>query len=99
MNLEFNKNDDAMRLAIGAMKHKHDQISLGGGKKTIEKNREKGKLTPRERIQYLIDKDSKFSEIGSFAGYDMYPEEGGCPAGGTVGGLGYICLLYTSRCV
>lgn len=91
MNLEFNKNDDAMRLAIGAMKHKHDQISLGGGKKTIEKNREKGKLTPRERIQYLIDKDSTFSEIGSFAGYDMYPEEGGCPAGGTVGGLGYIC--------
>jgi acetyl-CoA carboxylase carboxyltransferase component len=77
MNLEFNKNDDAMRLAIGAMKHKHDQISLGGGKKTIEKNREKGKLTPRERIQYLIDKDSKFSEIGSFAGYDMYAEEGG----------------------
>jgi 3-methylcrotonyl-CoA carboxylase beta subunit len=90
MNLEFNKNDDAMRLAIGAMKHKHDQISLGGGKKTIEKNREKGKLTPRERIQYLIDKDTKFSEIGSFAGYDMYPDEGGCPAGGTVGGLGYI---------
>lgn len=100
MNLEFNKNDDAMRLAIGAMKHKHDQISLGGGKKTIEKNREKGKLTPRERIQYLIDKDSKFSEIGSFAGYDMYPEEGGCPAGGTVGGLGYIngrqCMIIAN---
>jgi 3-methylcrotonyl-CoA carboxylase beta subunit len=100
MNLEFNKNDDAMRLAIGAMKHKHDQISLGGGKKTIEKNREKGKLTPRERIQYLIDKDSKFSEIGSFAGYDMYTEEGGCPAGGTVGGLGYIsgrqCMIIAN---
>jgi 3-methylcrotonyl-CoA carboxylase beta subunit len=100
MNLEFNKNDDAMRLAIGAMKHKHDQISLGGGKKTIEKNREKGKLTPRERIQYLIDKDSKFSEIGSFAGYDMYAEEGGCPAGGTVGGLGYIsgrqCMIIAN---
>ena len=100
MNLEFNKNDDAMRLAIGAMKHKHDQISLGGGKKTIEKNREKGKLTPRERIQYLIDKDTKFSEIGSFAGYDMYPDEGGCPAGGTVGGLGYIsgrqCMIIAN---
>ncbi|MES2477605.1 MAG: carboxyl transferase domain-containing protein [Bacteroidota bacterium] len=100
MNLEFNKNDDAMRLAIGAMKHKHDQISLGGGKKTIEKNREKGKLTPRERIQYLIDKDTIFSEIGSFAGYDMYPEEGGCPAGGTVGGLGYVsgrqCMIIAN---
>lgn len=89
-----------MRLAIGAMKHKHDQISLGGGKKTIEKNREKGKLTPRERIQYLIDKDTKFTEIGSFAGYEMYPEEGGCPAGGTVGGLGYIsgrqCMIIAN---
>ncbi|MFA6152899.1 MAG: carboxyl transferase domain-containing protein [Chitinophagaceae bacterium] len=90
MNLEFNKNEDAMRLAIGAMKHKHDQISLGGGKKTMDKNREKGKLSPRERIQYLIDKDTVFTEIGSFAGYDMYPEQGGCPAGGTVGGLGYV---------
>lgn len=100
MNLEFNKNDDAMRLAIGAMKHKHDQISLGGGKKTIDKNREKGKLTPRERIQYLIDKDTKFTEIGSFAGYEMYPEEGGCPAGGTVGGLGYVsgrqCMIIAN---
>lgn len=89
-----------MRLAIGAMKHKHDQISLGGGKKTIEKNREKGKLTPRERIQYLIDKDTKFTEIGSFAGYEMYPEEGGCPAGGTVGGLGYVsgrqCMIIAN---
>ena len=100
MNLEFNKNDDAMRLAISAMKQKHDQISLGGGKKTIEKNREKGKLTPRERIQYLIDKDTFVTEIGSFAGYEMYPEEGGCPAGGTVGGLGYIsgrqCMIIAN---
>jgi 3-methylcrotonyl-CoA carboxylase beta subunit len=90
MDLEFNKNDDAMRLAIGAMKHKHDQIALGGGKKSIEKNKAKGKLSPRERIQYLIDKDTAFTEIGSFAGYEMYSEEGGCPAGGTVGGLGYV---------
>lgn len=79
-----------MRLAISALKQKHDQICLGGGKKTIEKNKEKGKMTPRERIQYLIDKGSTFTEIGSFAGYDMYPEEGGCPAGGTVGGLGFV---------
>jgi 3-methylcrotonyl-CoA carboxylase beta subunit len=90
MDLEFNKNDDAMRLAIGAMKHKHDHIALGGGKKSIEKNKAKGKLSPRERIQYLIDKDTAFTEIGSFAGYEMYSEEGGCPAGGTVGGLGYV---------
>jgi acetyl-CoA carboxylase carboxyltransferase component len=91
MNLEANKMDDAMRLAISQMKQKHAQISLGGGKKSIEKAKEKGKMTPRERIQYLIDKDSTFTEIGSFAGYEMYKEHGGCPAGGTVAGLGYVC--------
>jgi 3-methylcrotonyl-CoA carboxylase beta subunit len=90
MNLEFNKNDDAMRLAISEMKRRHGVISLGGGKKAIEKAREKGKMTPRERIAYLIDKGSRFTEIGAFAGYEMYAEHGGCPAGGTVAGLGYI---------
>src|ERR1700760_1896447 len=90
MNLEFNKNDDAMRLAVSQMKQRHAVISLGGGKKAMEKAREKGKMAPRERIQYLIDKDSVFTEIGAFTGYDMYKEHGGCPAGGTVAGLGYI---------
>ncbi len=91
MDLEFNKNDDAMRLAVSQMKQRHAVISLGGGKKSMEKAREKGKMTPRERIQYLIDKGSIFTEIGSFAGYEMYKEHGGCPAGGTVAGLGYVC--------
>ena len=90
MNLEFNKNDDAMRLAVSQMKQRHAVISLGGGKKSMEKAREKGKMAPRERIQYLIDKGSVFTEIGAFTGYDMYKEHGGCPAGGTVAGLGYI---------
>lgn len=100
MDLEFNKSEDAMRLAISAMKKKKDQINLGGGKKTIEKNRAKGKMTPRERIEYLIDPKTIFTEIGSFAGFEMYPEEGGCPAGGTVGGLGYInnrlCMIIAN---
>lgn len=90
MNLEFNKNEDAMKLAVSQMKQRHAQVSLGGGKKAIEKAREKGKMTPRERIQYLIDKDSVFTEIGAFAGWEMYQEHGGCPAAGTVAGLGYI---------
>ncbi|MBE2289590.1 MAG: acyl-CoA carboxylase subunit beta [Chitinophagaceae bacterium] len=91
MDLEFNKNEDAMKLAVSEMKRRHGIISLGGGKKAIEKAREKGKMTPRERIQYLIDKDSTFTEIGAFTGYEMYAEHGGCPAGGTVAGLGYVC--------
>jgi len=100
MDLEFNKNEDAMRLATSQMKQRHAQISLGGGKKAIEKAREKGKMTPRERIQYLIDKGTEFTEIGSFAGWEMYAEQGGCPAGGTVGGLGYVsgrqCMIIAN---
>ncbi|MCF8448705.1 MAG: acyl-CoA carboxylase subunit beta [Taibaiella sp.] len=91
MNLEFNKNEDAMRLAVSEMKRRHNIISQGGGKKSMDKAREKGKMAPRERIQYLIDKGSTFTEIGSFTGYDMYQEHGGCPAGGTIAGLGYVC--------
>ncbi len=90
MDLEFNKNEDGMKLAVSQLKQRHAQISLGGGKKAIDRAREKGKMAPRERIEYLIDKDSVFTEIGSFAGYEMYKEHGGCPAGGTVAGLGYI---------
>lgn len=90
MDLEFNKNEDAMKLAVSQVRQRHAQISLGGGKKAIEKAREKGKMSPRERIEYLIDKESEFIEIGSFAGYEMYPEYGGCPAAGTVAGLGYV---------
>jgi 3-methylcrotonyl-CoA carboxylase beta subunit len=90
MNLDFNKNDDAMRLSVSQMKQRHAVICQGGGKKAMDKAREKGKMAPRERIQYLIDKGSKFTEIGAFTGYDMYKEHGGCPAGGTVAGLGYV---------
>jgi acetyl-CoA carboxylase carboxyltransferase component len=90
MDLEFNKNEDGMRMAVSQMKQRHGQVSLGGGKKAIDKAREKGKMTPRERIQYLIDPDTAFTEIGSFAGWEMYEDQGGCPAGGTVGGLGYV---------
>ncbi len=79
-----------MRLAVSDMKRKHAEICKGGGKKSMEKAKAQGKLAPRERIKYLIDKGTEFTEIGSFAGYDMYPEYGGCPAGGTVAGLGYV---------
>lgn len=100
MNLEFNKNEDAMRLSVSAMRQRHAQVSLGGGKKAIDKAKEKGKMSPRERIEYLIDKDSTFNEIGSFAGWEMYEKEGGCPSGGTVGGIGYVagrqCMIIAN---
>tara|TARA_B100000927_G_C16469836_1_gene471093 strand:+ start:1108 stop:2745 length:1638 start_codon:yes stop_codon:yes gene_type:complete len=89
-NLDFNKNDDKIRLLISEMKRKHTILSLGGGKEKIEKQHKKGKLTARERINYLKDPNSKFLEIGSFAGHEMYEEYGGCPSAGVVGGLIYI---------
>lgn len=88
--LETNKNKDAMRMAISTMKQRLGVIEQGGGKKALEKVRQRGKLTARERIERLIDKDAVFTEIGAFAAYDMYEEYGGCPAAGTVGGLGYV---------
>lgn len=90
INLEFNKNEDGMKLAVSAMKQHLAIIEKGGGAKAIEKQHEKGKLTPRERIQYLIDKGSLFTELMAFAGFEMYSEYGGCPAGGTVAGIGYV---------
>jgi len=89
-NLEFNKNDDKMRLLISEMKRKHAKVSLGGGKKKIEKQHAKGKLTARERIDYLKDTDANFLEIGAFVGEGMYAEYGGCPSGGVVAGITYV---------
>jgi 3-methylcrotonyl-CoA carboxylase beta subunit len=100
MNIEFNKNEDALKLAWSEVKKKLQKIEEGGGKKAIEKQREKNKLTPRERIEYLRDTDKPFVEIGAFAGYGMYPEYGGCPAGGTVAGVGYVsgkqCMIVAN---
>ena len=99
-DLEFNKNDDSLRLLISEMKRKHSIISLGGGKKKIEKQHQKGKLTARERIDYLKDTDSEFLEIGAFVGEGMYEEYGGCPSGGVVAGITYIknkqCIIVAN---
>ena len=77
-----------------------EKIFEGGGKKAAAKQKEKGKLTPRERIQYLSDKGSTFVELGAFAGFEMYEEVGGCPAGGTVAGTGYVsgrqCMIIAN---
>ncbi|MEJ7678391.1 MAG: carboxyl transferase domain-containing protein [Segetibacter sp.] len=90
MNLEFEKNEDAMKMAIGNLNQHYEKIKWGGGRTAIEKQHEKNKLTARERIDYLIDDEKTFIEIGAFAGYEMYAEQGGCPAGGTVAGIGYV---------
>jgi 3-methylcrotonyl-CoA carboxylase beta subunit len=90
MDAIFNKNEDTLKLACSDMRRKLEKIYEGGGKKAIARQRERNKLTPRERISYLCDTNKPFIEIGAFAGYDMYAAEGGCPAGGTVAGVGYV---------
>src|SRR3954466_11550686 len=90
MNIELNRNDDWMRLLLSEVKKRFEKIELGGGKKSIEKQKEKNKLTARERINYLIDIEKPFVEIGAFVGFEMYEDQGGCPAGGTVAGIGYV---------
>ena len=71
MNQDFNRNEDAMKLLLSRMRQRFDKIAEGGGKKAMDKQREKNKLSPRERIQYLIDADKPFIEIGAFAGYEL----------------------------
>ncbi|MDX1445732.1 acyl-CoA carboxylase subunit beta [Lishizhenia sp.] len=88
--LDFNKNEDAMRLKISQLQRELDKVYLGGGKKKIEKHHAKGKLTARERIDYLLDKNTERVEIGAFAGKGMYEEYGGCPSGGVVIVIGYV---------
>jgi len=90
MDVDFNKNEDLHRLQLSELKKKLLKIYKGGGASRIEKQHLAGKLTARERIAYLLDKNSKSIEIGAFAGHDMYHAQGGCPSGGVIVKIGYI---------
>ncbi|WOD43018.1 acyl-CoA carboxylase subunit beta [Hwangdonia lutea] len=90
MDINFNKNEDHNKLLLSELNKKLAKVSLGGGKKRIEKHKSKGKMTARERIDYLLDTKRKSIEIAAFAGEDMYTEHGGCPSGGVVVKMGYI---------
>lgn len=100
MDLEFNKNEDLFKQLCTQLKHREKITRLGGGERKIESQHKKGKLTARERIDYLTDKDSEFLEVGLFAGDGMYEEEGGCPSGGVVTGIGYVmgrqCMIVAN---
>lgn len=90
MDINFNKNEDHNKLLLSDLKQKLVQVKLGGGEKRIAKLHAEGKMTARERIEYLLDKDNKSIEIGAFTGDGMYAEHGGCPSGGVVVKIGYI---------
>ena len=90
MDLSFNKNEDHNKLLLSDLRKRFAKVKLGGGEKRIEKHHAKGKMTARERIDYLLDDKKKAIEIGAFAGDGMYQEHGGCPSGGVVVKIGYI---------
>ncbi|CAA0193323.1 Carboxyltransferase [Tenacibaculum maritimum] len=90
MDINFNKNEDYNRLLASDLRKRFAKLTLGGGQKRIDKHHEKGKMTARERIDYLLDDNAKSIEIGAFAGDGMYKEHGGCPSGGVVVKIGYI---------
>ena len=90
MDINFNKNEDHNKLLISELKKRLVKVKLGGGQERINKHHEKGKMTARERIDYLLDSNTKSIEIGAFAGDNMYKDHGGCPCGGVVVKIGYI---------
>jgi len=90
MDINFNKNEDYNKLKVAELKKKLLKVYKGGGDSRIEKHHAKGKLTARERIEYLLDSKKNTIEIGAFAGEGMYEDHGGCPSGGVVVKIGYI---------
>jgi len=90
IDLEASKNIDALKLAVSNLNRHLEKIQEGGGQKRIERLHKDGKMTARERIAYLLDEGKPIIEIGAFAGFEMYKEHGGCPAGGVVVVIGYV---------
>ena len=90
MDIEFNKNEDANKQLVFKLQQKLNQVYLGGGERKIANHHKKGKLTARERIDYLRDNNTEFLEVGALVADGMYKEQGGCPSGGVVTGIGYI---------
>lgn len=100
MNIEFNKNEDINKQLVYELKTKLKKIFAGGGEKSAAKQKEKGKMLARERVAYLIDKETEFLEIGAFAADGMYAEQGGCPSAGVICGIGYVsgrqCMIVAN---
>lgn len=90
MDLEFNKREDFNKLKLAEITRIQSQIKKGGGEKRLQKLRDEGKMTARERVSYLLDEKADVIEIGEMAGYEMYENEGGCPSGGVVVVIGYV---------
>jgi len=96
----YQEREAHFRELLNRMRERAEQIKQGGGPQRIEREHRRGKLTARERIAHLLDLPNDFTEIGLYTGYGMYQDEGGCPAGGTIVGLGKVsgrlCLVVAN---
>ncbi|GGE10208.1 acyl-CoA carboxylase subunit beta [Psychroflexus salis] len=90
MDIKFNKNEDHNKLLVSDLNHRLKKVYLGGGEKKTEKHHAKGKMTARERIDFLLDDPKNAIEIAAFAGDEMYKEHGGCPSGGVIVKIGDV---------
>jgi len=77
-----------------------DRVAQGGGEKSVERHRSRGKLLPRERIARILDPGSPFLELSALAAHGMYAGEGGVPSAGVVTGIGrvhgYECMFVAN---
>src|SRR6056300_1165490 len=100
MDLTYNKNEDALKLLLSEVKRREAILAKGGGEAKLQKQRDQGKLTARERVAALVDAKKPCLELGIFAGDGMYEEYGGCPAGGVVVVLAYVkgtqCIIVAN---
>lgn len=95
---DFKTNQAAHLEAIGDLERRLDAAKVGGGAKALERQREQGKLSARERITKLIDDGSSFLELSALAGWELYDDD--VPAGGIITGVGKVsgrlCMIVAN---
>jgi 3-methylcrotonyl-CoA carboxylase beta subunit len=98
--IKFGTNRTAMLALLGGLREQEAILREGGGAKAAEAQRAKGRLTVRERLALLLDKDSAWTELGLWAANGMYAEFGGAPGAGVVTGLGRVqgrlCMIVAN---
>ncbi|WP_158820188.1 acyl-CoA carboxylase subunit beta [Granulicella sp. S156] len=99
-SVRFGANRAAMVALLGEMRSEEGTIREGGGAKAADAQHAKGRLTVRERLALLLDKDSEWTELGLWAAHGMYAEFGGAPGAGVVTGLGRVegrlCMIVAN---
>ncbi len=95
---DFKKNSAFMGNLTEELHSRLNQVKMGGGEKSLERHRSRGKLPARERIKKLIDPGSSFLEFSSLAAWEMY--EGAAPGAGVITGIGLVkgveCIIVAN---